>query len=267
MNAPQPEEATVGPLGNGGLHVNLKFAGLALVLLPVLVALGAWQLHRADEKTRELAELAAQAALPAQTIDAFAVLPGEQLDGRRVELRGRHDPERLFLLDNRILRGRVGYQLLGLFRDLTGVVVLVDRGWLQAPPTRDRLPPIDTPPGEQILVGSFYVPVDRRRLQLHPAPGWPRVVQALDVPGIARLAGEAGLFPHLVVLDEGQPGVSEGEHARINMPPERHHAYALQWFLMAAALVVVFVLGGTNARELWRQRGSRRRTAHDDDRP
>jgi cytochrome oxidase assembly protein ShyY1 len=263
MNIPSPEEAPVVALGRRGLRANLKFAGLTTVLLPVLVGLGFWQLHRADEKARELAEIEAQRALPAQTIDAFASMPGEALDGRRVELRGSYDAERLFLLDNRILRARVGYELLGLFRDQSGVSVLVDRGWVQAPPTRDRLPPTQTPTGVLVLQGSFYVPEDRRRLALHPSQGWPRVVQALDVPGIASLAGEDEVFPHLVQLDAGQPGVSEANHARVNMPPQRHTAYAVQWFLMAAALAVVFVLGGTNARELWRQRRTGGREGHD----
>jgi cytochrome oxidase assembly protein ShyY1 len=136
--------------------------------------------------------------------------------------------------------------------------VLVDRGWLQAPATRDRLPEPQTPAGAQVLSGEFYVPEDRRRLALYPGDGWPRVVQALDVPALGRLADEPEIFPYLVVLAQGQPGVTEGNHARINMPPERHTAYALQWFLMAAALLVVFALGGTNARELWRNRRRRR---------
>ena len=254
MDPAAPQEAPVGPIGRHGLRANLKFAGLTLVLLPVMVALGFWQLHRADEKARELAEMQLKRASPPLPIASFSAMPGDELDGRRVELRGRYDVERSFLLDNRILRGRVGYELLTLFRDESGAHVLVDRGWLLAPPTRERLPAVDTPPGPLQLTGEFYVPSDRRRLPLYPGTGWPRVVQALDAAELARLAGVPEAFPHLVVLDEGQPGVSEGEHARVNMPPARHTAYALQWFLMAAALALVFLLGGTNARELWRGR-------------
>jgi cytochrome oxidase assembly protein ShyY1 len=257
MSPGTPEEAPAGPIGPHGLRANLKFAGLTLVLLPLMVGLGFWQLHRADEKAAELAEMELKRAAAPLPVTGFAAMPAEELDGRRVELRGRYDAERSFLLDNRILRGRVGYELLTLFRDESGAVLLVDRGWLQAPPTRERLPAVDTPPEPLRLTGEFYVPEDRRRLPLYPGQGWPRVVQALDVPELARLASEPDAFPHLVVLDDAQPGVSEGEHARVNMPPARHTAYAVQWFLMAAAWFVVFLLGGTNAREPGRSRRRR----------
>jgi cytochrome oxidase assembly protein ShyY1 len=256
MDPGAPEEAPVGPIGPHGLRANLKFAGLTLVLLPLMVALGFWQLHRAQEKAAELAEMELKRAAAPLPVAGFAAMSGEELDGRRVELRGRYDAERSFLLDNRILRGRVGYELLTLFHDESGAVLLVDRGWLQAPPTRERLPAVDTPAEPLRLTGEFYVPQDRRRLPMHPGTGWPRVVQALDVPELGRLAGAAEALPHLVVLDAGQPGVSEGDHARVNMPPARHTAYAVQWFLMAAAWLAVFLLGGTNARELWRHRRS-----------
>lgn len=260
MGPGTPEQAPEGPIGAHGLRANLKFAGFTLVLLPLLLALGFWQLHRADEKARELAEMDAKRSAEPLSIESFAALSGEELDGRRVELRGRYLAERSFLLDNRILRGRVGYELLTLFRDESGAVLLVDRGWLLAPRTRAQLPAFDTPSQPLRLTGEFYVPQDRRRLPLHPGTGWPRVVQALDVPGLGRIAGAVEAFPHLVVLDTGQPGVNDGDHARVNMPPARHTAYAAQWFLMAAALVAVFLLGGTNLRDLLRHRLSGNRS-------
>ena len=45
-----------------------------------------------------------------------------------------------------------------------------------------------------------------------------------------------------------QPGGYESGRVDVNVTPARHYAYAVQWFLMAAALVLVFLLGGTNLR-------------------
>jgi surfeit locus 1 family protein len=40
--------------------------------------------------------------------------------------------------------------------------------------------------------------------------------------------------------------VTEADWPAVNIAPERHQAYAAQWFLMAAALLAVFTFGGTN---------------------
>lgn len=253
MKPTLPEEAPLVDLGRGGLRANRRFAGLVVVLLPVLIGLGVWQLDRAAEKRAALAHAEAQRGAPALPLVRFAAGDDMALDGRRVELRGRYEAGHQFLLDNSVYRGRVGYELITPFRDDSGTLVMVARGWLPAPQTRTQLPRIETPPGQLVLSGEFHVLQDRRRLALHASEGWPRVVQALDVRELGRLAGSE-VFPHLVRIGTDQPGGHEAAHARGSMQPERHLAYAVQWFLLAAALVIVFLLGGTNLRGWWRHR-------------
>lgn len=257
MSLPAPEEAPLLAVGHTGLRCNLKFAALVIVLFPVLLALGAWQLVRAEEKTRELARVAEQRAsgpLPLAMIDASDAVA---LDARLVELEGRYLPDYAFLLDNRILRGRVGYELLMPFEDRSGLTVVVNRGWLEAPPTREELPRFDTPEGRLVLHGEFHVPYSRFSNGLQATASWPRVVQAVELPAMARYVRRE-LYPAVVRLEAGEPGFSEAEWPRINISPEKHRAYAAQWFGMALALLLVFVFGGTNVREWWiRRRASR----------
>ena len=56
-------------------------------------------------------------------------------------------------------------------------------------------------------------------------------------------------------------GVTEADWPAVNIQPERHEAYAAQWFLMAVALVAVFLFGGTNVLA-W----SRRKRKHGESR-
>jgi surfeit locus 1 family protein len=247
MPARQPLDASGSEPAQLRLRCNLRFAALVIVSLPLLIALGFWQLARAVEKEDALRLAETRRLAAPVSIDRMDASEASNLDAKRVLLEGRYLPERAFLLDNRIFQGRVGYELLMPFRDLSGVTVIVNRGWLMAPPTREELPTFPTP-GEQLrLQGRLHVPSTTVQPDIHATPSWPAVVQAVNVPELARLAG-VEVFPFLVRLDPAQPGVTDADWPTVNMDPDRHRAYAAQWFLMAIALLVVFVTGGTNLR-------------------
>jgi len=226
-------------------RVNSRFAVLVVVGLPLLLALGNWQLTRAAEKEQALELLDARRKAPPASLAEFGTQDAAKLDARRVLLRGRYLPEKSFLLDNRVLDGRVGYELLMPFADSAGTTVFVNRGWLQARSTRDKLPEITTPSGTLELLGELYVTSGDARTELFATDGWPSVVQAVDVPALSARAGVQA-FPHVVRLAPEQPGVTPANWPRVNMNPDRHRAYAMQWFLMAIALLIIFVIGGTN---------------------
>jgi|OpeIllAssembly_1097287.scaffolds.fasta_scaffold38643_2 surfeit locus 1 family protein len=236
--APQAED-------DSRLRCNIQFAALVLVLLPVLVGLGFWQLWRSGEKAEVLALLEARRGADPVGIAAARFEDPAAIDRLQVELRGQYVEGRDFLLDNRLFGGRVGYELISPFSDDSGIVVLVNRGWLQAGRTREELPRVEPLSGRVSLRGEIYVPQDRRRLQLYASAGWPKLVQAVDPPQMGSIAG-VEMYPWLVRLHPGQPGVTEADWPAVNIQPERHVAYAVQWFLMAVALVAVFLLGGTN---------------------
>ena len=245
-----PSEApdVVSPaLHDSRFRCNLKFAVLVLTLLPLLMSLGFWQLARATTKEQALAAFDLQRSAPPLPLAAVDLSDASPLTGRRVELRGHYLPANAFFLDNRVFRGHVGYELLMPFADASGRIALVNRGWLQAPPTRDKLPPIATPDEALVLQGRLYFPGTAKRPALYATAGWPSVVQAIDVEALAAQAGVQA-FPYLVLLHPGQPGVTEADWPHVNMSPARHRAYAVQWFLLAAGLLVVFAVGGTNLR-------------------
>jgi cytochrome oxidase assembly protein ShyY1 len=238
---PPPEKRPVR------FRVNLRFAAIVALGLPLLVGLGHWQLERAAEKEQVIRLYDARRAAAPALLAELTTRDAAQIDARRVLLKGHYLPGRAFLLDNRILEGRVGYELLMPFADASGQTVIVNRGWLQAPPTRAELPEITTPPGPLELRGELHVPPGDAPPELYATDGWPSVVQAVDIPELSARAGVKA-YPYLVRLEPGQPGVTAADWPRVNMTPDRHRAYAAQWFLMAIALVIVFVGGGTNIR-------------------
>lgn len=239
------------------LSLNTKVTVLTLVLMPLLLMLGNWQLHRAAEKRAIEAKLQRrqnQAPLNFSEVEAngdLAFLP--------VRLAGRFDNDHTFLLDNRVYRGQLGYQVLTPLRTDGGRWVLVNRGWIQGSPDRRNLPRVPPVAGRIETRGSIYVPPGRPFLlaeQRFDQVSWPLVVQAVEVDKFAGVLGRQ-LFPSVVRLEAGAPGALRIDWQPISVRPEKHIAYAVQWFAMAAALAVWFVFANTN---LWRLLKSARRS-------
>ncbi len=63
-------------------------------------------------------------------------------------------------------------------------------------------------------------------------------------PVLAPLQG-GKLFPFPIRIDAGEPGALAVNWQVVNMSPQMHQGYAVQWFAMAAVLLVFYVLRNT----------------------
>jgi cytochrome oxidase assembly protein ShyY1 len=208
------------------------------VFLPLLIGLGVWQVDRAGQKQRVL-DSWEQEALNLDWPEQVA----RGLDsGRPVALTGTYG-QQSWLLDNRTRDGLSGYEVITAFHPLDGPPVLVNRGWVRAPRTRDQLPEIKTPNGVYKLTG---------RLSAYPEPPvladsteinneWPRRVQSL--PRSVAIMSIADLPSAVVKLsDNGQPGAFRADWTPNIMGPQTHYGYAAQWFALAVALTILTVV-------------------------
>src|SRR2546421_952251 len=113
------------------------------------VLAGNWQARRAEAK-RALGAQFEQALHPAP----LELPAASNVIHKRVAARGRFIAERTVLLDNKLRRGRPGYEVLTPLRLAeSDWHVLVNRGWVAAPASRDVLPEIRTPAAEQQIEG------------------------------------------------------------------------------------------------------------------
>ena len=181
------------------------------------IALGDWQLRRAEEKR-------ATAGVPS------------------LVLRGEFLPKYTVFLDNKLRRGRPGYEVVQPFRIAGDGAVLVNRGWIAAGPSRAQLPQIRTPAGEVRLEG---VRRDHFARAYEPSGAQPEGAVWLNVTperfsAVAGVGVEAWVFEQHSNLDDGLardwPSVEPGA--------EKNEAYAFQWYSLAAlSLVLLVVLG------------------------
>jgi len=234
----------------------LKFAitpdwratALAMLLLPLVISLGFWQLQRAQEKI-ELKELYQQRQLAGPIV--IESLPAGELHYQPVILRGHFINDRTLFLDNRISRGQFGYEVVMPFQ-LHGSdqVVLVNRGWVAGDRSRRSLPspPVVAGMGETLeLLGDIYIS-QGALLQLaaeQSSSSWPRVSQSVDVVKMAA-ALQLPLFPYVVRLQEGSPASLRANWMVVNIEPAKHTGYAVQWFAMAVMLLIILVIVNSN---------------------
>ena len=203
------------------------------------VLLGNWQARRAEQKRALGAELERALKLPPIQLAPAEVDTGTLLH-KRVAARGRFVAERTVLLDNKLRRGRPGYEVVTPLA-LAGSEwhVLVNRGWIAAPPSRETLPEVRTPSGELTIVG---IALERlpHALQAGVAPTG-KLRQNLD---IGAFAAESGLRLQPLVIEQ-HSDAGDGlarDWPRPDLGIERHESYALQWYLFAGLAIVLLAV-------------------------
>ena len=156
-----------------------------LVILPVLLSLGVWQLNRAEEKRVMLAERAKMEGMSALDITGQVENDISDIEFRKLKASGRFDSNFVIYIDNKVYQGRVGYQVVEpLVLQSTGEAVLVNRGWIVAAASRAELPKIPHQATEQTIYGlAKFDTRDVASLGAGNRSGqdWPALVRWIDI--------------------------------------------------------------------------------------
>lgn len=222
------------------------WATLGTVLLGALFAgLGVWQLSRAEEKREFLAEFATgQAAAP---VPAPVSGPGlGAMRFRSISAAGHYDAAHQLLLDARTREGRAGYEVLTPLIG-NGQAILVNRGWVPADANRARLPDV-TVSDDQRTVEGLLDRLPAAALSAGPgtdmdADQWPRRLLFPTTDQIEAALGYA-VEDYQLLLSPGQADGFDRRWRPEVMTPQQHLGYAVQWFALAAALVVIYAVLG-----------------------
>lgn len=219
---------------------------VAIALVAVGCALGSWQLRRMHQKESMLAEVASVIA------NRTARPLGVAADATRSRGydwavgEGRFLTQAAWLLDNQQREGRPGVRVFRLFQPEGAMPLLVEMGWLPVGAGRE-MPVVGAAPEGRMVIRGLLLPPPSRGLmsgaESATADGQHLVI-GLDAARIAARAGLPAIAPRVLRLD---PALPIG-HARDldvlpnTLPPERHLGYAVQWFALAAAVLVIALL-------------------------
>lgn len=229
-----------------------------LIFVPLMVGLGFWQLERAEEKAQILALFNARQTQPPRAVDGLFRAKEKELAYLPVLVEGEYVSGRHFLIDNRIHRGRFGFEVMTPLRLLdSGKLVMVNRGWIAGDPARLTWPEIEDVGGRVALTGRVYVPPGKPYSlgELQLGEEWPRLLPHFDLPAItASLAEAVPIFPFQVRLDAAAPGALVTDWITVNATPEKHTSYAVQWFTMAAVLALFYLYRSSNVGSFFQSR-------------
>lgn len=217
---------------------------VVVLLFPILVRLGFWQIDRAAEKEHIQELFEQRTELPPVGLEN-KLLDTEALKYRQVAVRGHYDSQHHILLDNKVYNTVAGYHVLTPFKIAkTGNVVLVNRGWVPGGLDRRVLPIIESPENEIEVTGIISIPSSKVFTLSdynRAGDGWPAVYQWIDFKDIAHATGD-DILPMIILLDPKDEYGFVRNWSKVNLKPEKNISYAAQWFTMAFVLIVIYIV-------------------------
>lgn len=215
-----------------------------LLILPVLLKLGFWQLDRAEEK-RDLIALYKQQNESAPLIIKNNINPDEKLNYRTAKIQGHYNPSKQIFIDNKIHQGKTGVYVLTPFKiKNSDYSILVNRGWVPMALDRLTLPEIKTIKKELLLLGKIKV-LNKKPFtvgnKFQSNKGWPALIQWINISEIEKKS-DLKLLPYIFLLDKKEQSGYVRDWKPVVMQPEKSTSYAVQWFSLALALVVIYVV-------------------------
>lgn len=201
--------------------------------------LGEWQIGRADFK-QGLQDR--QDALARESVVSIGVAPlaAEDIQLRKVEVRGEFEPKFTVFVDNRLYQHQPGYHVATPLR-IAGSqrYVLVNRGWVAA--GRDRsLPVVETPAGEQVVKGTA-VTYSEKFMELSTKVAEGNVWQNLVFERYRQATG-LDLQPFVIQQDSAVDDGLKREWKRPDLGRNTHLAYAFQWYALSFAIFIYYLV-------------------------
>ncbi|MEU4239954.1 SURF1 family protein [Actinoplanes sp. NPDC026619] len=229
----------------------LGAAVLTVVASVIMVMLGNWQLHRYHERTAINDRI--DAADSTQAVPLTSILaapsgagtagasPGKGRAWTKVTVSGRYDTAHEIQARGRTVDSDVGFEIITPLVLADGTAVLVDRGWVPAPPSGASAAPTvpAAPAGEVTVVG-----------QVHLSESRPGAIEHRDGRldtrriSVSRLAHEMPypLYGAYVLLLEQTPA-NDAAFTKIPIDHEdawQNGGYAVQWWLFSVMALIAY---------------------------
>lgn len=255
-------------IGNFEHKPSLVIVLLFLLFAAALLFLGTWQMKRAALKTSILAAAAESRNAATKRVADITDVTLAAAEHTRIAFKGTYFSEKQFLWDNRVHNGQAGYEVITPVRTESGMV-LVNRGWVAPGRTRQDLPDIklDDELNNKVITTTGLFSRPSKGFASGDAfdigEPWPRVLRYFDYQAIEQALGSpvlAGVvqpqqkgvgYTDKRNTDTGSTDNKRPDYYTANwepvasIGPERHYGYAFQWYAMAAALTILYIVYNT----------------------
>jgi cytochrome oxidase assembly protein ShyY1 len=211
---------------------------IAFLAIVIMLGLGFWQLDRKVEKDERLASI--ENAKQSANIDMETAFGDVQAFQDFIVSANGQAIEKYFYIDNKLLDGRVGFHVLVPYKTDSGVVML-NLGWLPATGLRSNMPTFKKPSLESVQ-GILYLPqLNSLVSETNSSYGeFPVLLQQVDLAEINKHL-KLDVLPAVLRLVSEQTEFKR-EWKAVIMSPNKHLAYAVQWFGLAIAALTIYLL-------------------------
>ncbi|MFG2190925.1 SURF1 family protein [Streptomyces sp. NPDC048639] len=225
---------------------------VALTLIPTMIELGFWQLHRHEHRVARNEQIARTLDSPAVPVGTLSA-PDREVDPadswRTVTATGTYDTGHEVVVRQRTAADEksIGYYVLTPLITKDGRAVLVNRGWIPAGGDLTRFPKVPAAPSGKVEVTGRLMPDETTANSgIKDKQGLPqRQIMLIDSRELAGSVGKPVLGGY-VQLTGTSPKVSAKQPEPVPAPDHSgigpHMAYAVQWWLFAAGVPVGWVV-------------------------
>ena len=215
-----------------------KILIFAIIFVPITISLGLWQIERANEKKVIIANY------DKLLVSTPIALQKEQSleNWQPIETVGAYQ-DLVIYEDNAINSGKAGFKIYHLFQNGDGTFIFVHRGFIERNLIKNNLPRIDTPLRKKNIKGTALFKQNNTFVK-NIEESDIRIIQEFNTSVLIErfpILKDRYLHPFLFNLDVRDADKFQPIEKPVNMTASKHIGYAIQWFGLCAALIILTI--------------------------
>ena len=214
----------------------LKILIFAIIFAPLTFSLGVWQVNRANEKIEILENY------DKLLLSAPLALENEHKNWQPVKTSGIFE-DLIIYEDNAILDGKAGYKIYHLFKNLDSSYIFIHRGFVERNKIKNNLPEVKVPEGIKNLEGKVLRRTNNAFIQ-NIQESDSRIIQEFDLNYLKERYSSLKnkeIYEYLFNLQAEDEVKFSAIEKPVNMSSSKHIGYAIQWFGLCAALIILTI--------------------------
>ena len=215
-----------------------KILIFAIIFVPITISLGIWQIERANEKKLIIANY------DKLLVSAPIALQKNQMlnNWQPIETTGTYE-DTIVYEDNAINNGKAGFKVYHLFRNDDGTFIFIHRGFIERNLIKNNLPEVEIPTEKKSIYGTTLFKQNNTFVK-NIEESDSRIIQEFNASLLIDkypMLKDKYLHPFLFNLDIRDVNKYQPIEKPVNMTASKHTGYAIQWFGLCAALIILTI--------------------------
>ena len=215
-----------------------KILIFAIIFVPITISLGIWHIERANEKKLIIANY------DKLLVSAPIALQKNQMlnNWQPIETTGTYE-DTIVYEDNAINNGKAGFKVYHLFRNDDGTFIFIHRGFIERNLIKNNLPEVEIPTEKKSIYGTTLFKQNNTFVK-NIEESDSRIIQEFNTSLLIErypMLKDKYLHPFLFNLDIRDVNKYQPIEKPVNMTASKHIGYAIQWFGLCAALIILTI--------------------------